>query len=224
MQLLLIVHPLTFCAFGLLVNSEPTVFVVLAAAWWTCHLLVCLFSFSFVFSIFPIVCPDFLPCCLCQILPELLHSYPHFFSLFLVCCFLLFFPLVLLSSTKTTTASVCLSSCLRALTCSARFSACLAAPVCLLSCLFSLTCCACFFACLCAPVCLFASRRLFTCFSRFFACFSAHFSAAFSRSFFSFSFSTSNLSLKGSSIIKICRQFNKQERYARALYGIVLTS
>jgi len=82
MQLLLIVHPLTFCAFGLLVNSEPTVFVVLAAAWWTCHLLVCLFSFSFVFSIFPIVCPDFLPCCLCQILPELLHSYPHFFSLF----------------------------------------------------------------------------------------------------------------------------------------------
>ena len=47
----------------------------------------------------------------------------------------------------------------------------------------------------------------------------AHFSAAFSRSFFSFSFSTSYLSLKGSSIIKICRQFNKQERYTRALYG-----
>jgi len=40
MQLQLIVHPLTFCAFCMLVNSEPTVFVVLAAAWWTCHLMI----------------------------------------------------------------------------------------------------------------------------------------------------------------------------------------
>jgi len=80
----LIVHPLTFCAFCMLVNSEPTVFVVLAAAWWTCHLLIWFVYFHFLSfsSIFLIMCPDFLPSCLCQILPKLLHSYPHFFSLF----------------------------------------------------------------------------------------------------------------------------------------------